>query len=729
MGWVNEQIKQRKLSDQEVFEDSFMQVASVVLGNRKTNKLQDEMVLSKQAMDDILKYYHIKPVEGKEESDDFDEQLEYILRPHGIMRRTIKLSEGWYQDAYGPILGFLKDSDTPIALLPRKLIGYYYIDPSTGETITLNRERAKNISEEGYCFYRPLPLKSLDIKDLILYMKDCISVEDILWMSISTIVVSLVGLIMPRLTKVLTGPVLNSKSLGLLASIGFFMVAVTVASALFHASHSLINTRVSSKTSLAVEAAVMSRVLSLPARFFRQFSSGELYSRANSINSLCSMLFGFVFSLGLSSLSSLLYIGQIFTFTPTLVIPAIIITILTLAVSTATSLLQIRISKEQMELAAKGSGLSYGLITGMQKIKLAGAEKRAFSKWLSHYAKEAEYLYNPPLLIKISGVITVAISLIGNIILYYLAVQSNVGQSNYFAFNVSYGMMMGMFSSLVSMGLSLARVRPILDMAEPILKEEPEVAENREIVTNVQGNIELNNVSFRYEENRPLIIDNLTLKIHSGEYVAIVGKTGCGKSTLLRLLLGFEKPQSGAIYYDGKDMNTMDLKSLRRKIGTVMQDGSLFQGNIFENIAIAAPQLTLEGAWEAAEMAGIADDIRRMPMGMQTFITEGQGGVSGGQKQRLMIARAIAPKPKILMFDEATSALDNITQKHISEALDQLDCTRIIIAHRLSTIKHCDRILVLGNGKIVEEGTYEELLEKNGYFAELVKRQRLDIED
>ena len=236
----------------------------------------------------------------------------------------------------------------------------------------------------------------------------------------------------------------------------------------------------------------------------------------------------------------------------------------------------------------------------------------------------------------------------------------------------------------------------------------------------------MNNVSFRYNENMPLVVDNLSLKIRPGQYVAIVGTTGCGKSTLMRLMLGFETPDKGSVYYDGRDLSTIDLKSIRKKIGVVMQEGKLFQGDIYSNIVISAPHLTIDDAWEAAELAGIADDIRRMPMGMFTMIGEGSGGVSGGQRQRLMIARAIAPKPKILMFDEATSALDNLTQKRVSESLDSLNCTRIVIAHRLSTIRECDRIIVLDKGKIIEDGSYEELIEKEGFFAELVARQRLD---
>ena len=237
----------------------------------------------------------------------------------------------------------------------------------------------------------------------------------------------------------------------------------------------------------------------------------------------------------------------------------------------------------------------------------------------------------------------------------------------------------------------------------------------------------LSSVYFRYNDTMPYVVDGMSLKIRAGEYIAIVGTTGCGKSTLMRLMLGFETPEKGAIYYDGKDISKLDLHSLRRNIGVVMQDGSLFQGDIYSNIVISAPQLTLADAWEAAETAGIADDIRAMPMGMQTVISEGQGGISGGQKQRLMIARAVAPKPRVLMFDEATSALDNRTQKQVSDALDKLKCTRIVIAHRLSTIKNCDRILVLDKGHIMEDGTYDELIANNGFFAQLVERQRLDL--
>lgn len=390
------------------------------------------------------------------------------------------------------------------------------------------------------------------------------------------------------------------------------------------------------------------------------------------------------------------------------------------------SLAQMRVSTEQMTLSSRESGMTYALITGIQKIKLAGAEKRAFARWGNLYAQSAKMMYDPPMFLKIHSVISLAISLTGTLIMYYMSVKAGLSVADYYAFNTAYGMISGAFMSLAGIALNIAQIRPILTMVKPFFDAVPEISDGKQVIDRLSGGIELNNVSFRYNETMPLILDDLSLKIRPGQYIAIVGRTGCGKSTLLRLLLGFEKPQKGAIYYDGKDLERIDLRSLRRRVGVVMQNGKLFQGDIYSNIVISAPWLSQQDAWEAAELTGIAEDIRRMPMGMNTIISEGAGGISGGQRQRLMIARAIAPKPKILMFDEATSALDNVTQKKVSESLDRLKCTRIVIAHRLSTIRQCDRILVLDHGKIVEDGTYDELIAADGSFAELVARQRLD---
>lgn len=727
MGWFDEQIRQRKLSDQEIFEDSIFRMASVVIGRQRAAVLDDNRIVAKQAIDDILKYYHYKAVEIPTGIRDLDEQLEYCLRPHGVMRRNVKLEQGWYRDAFGPMLAFRKSDGVPVALLPKPFAGYWYRSPETGEKTSVNAKTAALFDTEAFCFYRPLPLKKLGIPDLILYMKDCLSAGDYVSLVALTLLGTLLGMLMTNITGALTGFVLNSGSHSLLAGTAAFMISVIIAGKLISIVRELMMKRIETKTSVSVEAAMMMRILNLPASFFRNYSSGELSSRYSAVNQLCDILLGSVFSMGLTSLLSLLYIGQIFHYAPALVTPAIVIILVSVLFSAASTVAQMNISRRIMEKGAKESGLSFALITGVQKIKLAGAEKRAFAKWAQVYSEAAEPSYNPPLLIRANTAITTAINLAGTIVLYYIAVQTRVSPSEYIAFNVAYGSVTAAFAALTGVALSVARIKPILEMAEPILKTEPESSENRSMVTRLNGSIELSNVCFRYNDSMPYVVDGMNLKIRAGEYIAIVGRTGCGKSTLMRLLLGFETPEKGAIYYDGKDMTKLDLRSLRRRIGAVTQDGKLFQGDIYSNIVISAPQLTLKEAWEAAEMSGIADDIRAMPMGMQTIISEGQGGISGGQKQRLMIARAVAPKPKILMFDEATSALDNKTQKQVSEALDGLKCTRIVIAHRLSTIRNCDRILVLDKGRIIEDGTYDQLIAKDGYFAELVARQRLDV--
>ncbi|MCM1023708.1 MAG: NHLP bacteriocin export ABC transporter permease/ATPase subunit [Prevotella sp.] len=726
MGWFDEQIKQRRQSDNDAFADSFVNIAGAVMGSRVSAALNDERRRLKNAFDEILKYYHVRTREIPDNIKDRNEQLEYLLRPHGIMRRTVTLSKGWYKDAAGAMLGVCKDGGAFAALIPTGLSGYSYTDTETGKRVKINRKNEGLFEEEAIAFYKPFPLKKLGIPDLFKFILGTFSPADLTLATAAALVVSLVGMLSPKLNNLLFSTVIESGSMRLLFAVTVFMVCVTVSSMLIQSVKQLIMARINTKMSISVQAAAMSRVLSLPADFFKNYGSGELSARAQSINPLCDMLVSILLSAGLTSVFSLVYIPQIFVYAPALAAPSLVVTLVTAAFSAVSALVQMKISKRQMELSSKESGMSYALISGVQKIKLSGSEKRAFARWGNLYAEQARLSYDPPAFIKMNGVISTAISLAGTLVMYYFAVSSGVSVADYCAFNTAYGMVSGAFMSLAGIALSAARIKPVMDTVKPILDAVPEISEGKQVITRLSGGIELNNVSFRYNENMPLVADNLSLKIRPGQYVAIVGATGCGKSTLMRLMLGFETPQKGAVYFDGKDISTVDLKSLRRNIGTVMQNGKLFSGDIFSNITVSAPWLTMDDAWRAAELSGIAEDIRRMPMGMYTIITEGSGGVSGGQRQRLMIARAIAPKPKILMFDEATSALDNLTQKTVSQSLDGLKCTRIVIAHRLSTIKQCDRIIVLDKGKIIEDGKFDELIERGGFFAELVARQRLD---
>ena len=726
MGWFDEQIKQRKQSDDQLFEEAFVRMADAVLGTKMASAYQSDEAKASGEISEILKYYHIKPREVPDTVRGLDDRLEYLLRPHGIMRRNVTLPRGWYKDAVGALLARRKDDGSVVALIPRGFTGYAYYDAKAAQWVRINQKNEDLFDDEAICFYKPFPLTKLTVPALMRYILECLDKTDVALVVLSTLIVSLVGLLTPRLTALLFGPVVESGSTQVLLALAVFMVSVSISQLLFRSINTLLSSRVTTKLNLSVQAATMMRILSLPADFFKQWSSGELASRSMQLQSLCQMLVSSALNTGLTSLFSLLYVTQIFAFAPALVVPALTIILVTLAFTVGTTLYQARVARKQMELSAQESGMSYALITGIQKIKLSGAEKRAYARWSDLYAKQVALQYNPPIFLRLNTAISTAISLTGTLIMYAMALKSGVGVADYYAFNSAYGMVSGAFMSLAGIAMTLAQFKPVMAMAQPIMDAQPEVSEGKQVIERISGAIEVNNVSFRYREDMPLILDDLSLKIKPGQYVAIVGATGCGKSTLMRILLGFEKPQKGAVYYNGKDLNTIDLKSLRRKIGVVMQNGKLFQGDIFSNIVISAPQLTLDQAWEAAEMAGIAEDIRRMPMGMHTIISEGSGGISGGQRQRLMIARAIAPKPKVLMFDEATSALDNITQKTVSDSLEKLKCTRIVIAHRLSTIRACDRIIYLEKGKIVEDGTYDQLIAQGGKFAELVERQRLD---
>jgi ATP-binding cassette subfamily C protein len=293
----------------------------------------------------------------------------------------------------------------------------------------------------------------------------------------------------------------------------------------------------------------------------------------------------------------------------------------------------------------------------------------------------------------------------------------------FIAFTTAYGLFLSAMQALGDASLSLLRMIPVYERFAPILTTPPEVDGARAFPGRLTGEIELSHVSFRYHDDGPWILRDVSLKIAPGQFVAFVGPSGCGKSTLMRLMLGFERPTSGTIYYDGQDLNSLDLRLVRQQIGVVLQVSRVLPTEIYRNILGASSSRTIDDAWEAAEMAGLADDIRNMPMGMHTYVAEGGGTLSGGQRQRLLIARAIVHRPKIMFLDEATSALDNRAQSIITESLDRLDATRIVIAHRLSTIVNADRICFLDAGRIAEEGTHRELMDRKGAFARLAMRQ------
>jgi len=726
MSLMSDQIELRDELDRKAVSDTFFEIAGTVMGKRTREAMKQDREHTAEAIEDILKYYHVKPQQVPESVREFDDLLDYQLRPGGIMRRRVRLEDRWYRNAAGAMLGTRKDDGSVVALLPLGTRHYYMVDHKQNRRILLTKKTKDLIETEALQFYKPFPSGEMTLGSLMKYMLQQVAPADVAALLLTALAVILIGMLMPWLNNMLFSDVLAAGSYRMLLGICIFMVGASLSATMFRTIKSLLTLRIQTQLSNNIYAATMMRVLSLPAGFFKDYTAGELSSRIQYMNELCSQIVNVFFSTGFTSLFSLIYVFQISAYAPALVWPAVLIVLLNLAIALVTVALQIRNAKKRMEAESQENGFDFQLIGGMQKIRLAGAEKRAFSQWGRLYARVAQLTYDPPFFLKISSVLNLAVSLVGTLVIYGLAIRSGVSVSEYYAFNTAYGTMNGGVMALVGVAQSIASIRPLLELVMPLLKAVPEQAENRKVVESVTGRIEMNNVTFQYEPGERKILDEMNLTIHPGEYVALVGSSGCGKSTLVRVLLGFEEPQTGAVYYDGRDLRQIDVRSLRRKIGVVMQDGKLFSGSIFSNITVTAPWLTQEEAWEAAEVSGLAEDIRRMPMGMHTVISEGQGGISGGQRQRILIARAVAPKPKILIFDEATSALDNLTQKKVSEALDRLRCTRIVIAHRLSTIRQCSRILFLENGKIIEEGTYDELMAKNGAFARLVERQQAE---
>lgn len=726
MGWFEEQIKQRIQNDNEAFYESFEEMARVIMKESVlSERTENQVRQAKTAVEEVLRYFGIRLQETEVKLNSLEEQVEYHLRTHGIMQRRITLRDQWYKDGFGVILGTKVDGSY-VVLINKGRGNYHYLDHKTGKYVSVNAKNEHEISREALCFYRPLPLKKLRLMDLILFMKSVISRNDTLSITVMTLFITLLGVLTPKMNNLIFSHIIVSDNVRALFAAIIFLMGITISSTLLTVLKSLYISRAQTKMSLAINAAVMMRVLSLPLEFFKKYSAGNISSRIQAINTLCTIVSDVFFSSVLTSLFSLIYIGQIFKYTPSLAMPAILIVALTIGITIISAVLQSKISCKNMQEKAKEQGMIFSMFSGISKIKLAGAEKRFFSRWARQYVKSAKLMYSPHAFVKYNTVLITAITIFGTIIMYIISIREQISVANYMAFNSAYAMTSGAFAILSNVALTGASIKPILELAEPILKEVPEIAENKKMVDRLYGGVEISHVSFRYSKTMPMVIDDLSLKIRPGQYVAIVGGTGCGKSTLMRLMLGFEKPDKGSIYYDGKDISSLDLKSLRSKIGVVMQNGKLFQGDVFSNIVISSPNLTLDDAWDAAKKAGMEDDIKNMPMGMHSLISEGSGGISGGQRQRLMIARAIASKPKILMLDEATSALDNITQKIVSDSLDSLKCTRIVIAHRLSTIRQCDRIIVLDKGKIIEDGTYDELIEQNGFFAELVSRQQVN---
>ena len=570
---------------------------------------------------------------------------------------------------------------------------------------------------------RRFPERKLNFLDILVFSLQSLNVADILYVFLISAAVALINMLLPYLNKEIFDNIIPSGETGNLLPIVVVLAASGAGAALFTVTRSLLMMRLRDKVNVDVQAAMIDRTFKLPASFFRKFSSGELSNRIMSVSSICSMLSDTVLSGILSLLFSLVYFYQVYVYAQSLLGICILLMSANILLSAATYACTLRFHRDIQPRSAALTGFLFSLVTGMQKIKTSGAERRAFARWASLFKEASPDKADKPLVITIAPTLSMVLSLGGTLLIYGKAFTSGVQLSDFIAFNVAFGMVSGAIASFNGILPTLAQLKPMSELVRPVLEEIPESEEGMPEVSSLSGAIEINELKFRYDDESPYLYDGLNLKIKAGEYVGIVGESGCGKSTLMRLLLGFEKPESGSIFYDHYNLANVNKSSLRRHIGTCMQDKNLFGGTIFDNITLNAPLSSYDDAWEAARLAGVDEDIREMPMQMHTLINDSGTGISGGQKQRILIARALAGRPSILFFDEATSALDNITQDKVASNLEKLNCTRLCIAHRLSTVRSCDRILVLKGGKIVEEGDYDSLMEKRGFFYELVNKQ------
>lgn len=575
---------------------------------------------------------------------------------------------------------------------------------------------------------RMLPDRELEPRDIYRFVFEGLGVYDWTRVLLGAAAASLAGMVLPAATAFVFTDVIPSvmanavdhADLGLLGPLLAILLAAGFAQAVIGALRALLMGGMVERSARDLISALMDRVLHLPASFFGAYTAGDLASRILSMRSMVELMGDALFSTGLTAVFSLAYVLQMAVLAPQLAGVACMVIALQIAGCAIVAYRTSRMLAARLDWRSQRSGREVSLVEGIQKIRLAGAEVRAFARWASLYRGELVATYGHYL----DAAILAGMGAVGLLAIYALADLSAVSASAFMGFAASYGVVQAALEGLAHAACVGMTPAPFIKLVDPIMICVPETARPGQEVERLVGRIELDNVTFAYGEELEPVLKGVSVKIRPGSYVGIVGRTGCSKSTLMRVLLGFETPQAGAVYYDGRDVRQLDLRSLRRHMGVVLQDGKLFAGSLIENILVSAPDLGVEEAWRAAELAGIADDIRAMPMGMQTLVGEGASSLSGGQRQRIMIARAIAASPRVLLFDEATSALDNATQAHVAASLASLKCTRIAIAHRLSTVRDCDRILVFDDGRIVEDGTYEELVAADGVFADLVRRQQ-----
>lgn len=644
------------------------------------------------------------------------DELDTLLEQHNVFFREVTLTDGWWARCTGYMIGYMAEGGTPVVLTPG-FADYTFAHPKTGEHLTASKN-GNLLRERALSAWLTFPDDTLTVKNLMRYAAYCLCLYDWIYILTACLGVILLTMFTPYVCKLIFSEVIPSGDAGQLVPIATLLLSAAVGLTMVQITRNLMVVRIKDKVEYTLQVALMSRLLLLPATFARKFTPGDLSNRLLSLSrtsssltaNFLSTLLTFMFS-AVMFLQFFIYGGPLF-YTGVLVISIQLVGIMLESYYTR---------KVQLNVNASGSrliGTLFALFSGIQKIKTSGAEFRAFHQWAKAYAPAEQYSSSQPLASFYITSISYCTKFLPMIVTMWAAWHYGLSLSDYIAYCSVLGLVSMAIYQLQGITKTVSRLLPEIQLCRPILESQIEIKEETSVVKNISGKVDIRGLKFRYAEDLPLLFDGLNLTINSGDYVALVGVSGCGKSTLMRLMMGLERPLSGSVFYDQYNLGEINLRSLRRFcIGVCMQDGQLIEGTIRDNIIFSDPSLTDDDAWEAARMAALDGDIRQMPQGMDTPISMDGRGVSGGQRQRILIARALVRKPRVLFLDEATSALDNISQHIVVENLARLKCTRIVIAHRLSTIQQCNRIIVLKDGRVAEDGNFAEL-RALGYFQD-----------
>ncbi len=653
-----------------------------------------------------------------------------IVKASRLRFRVLALQGQWWRQEAGPMLAFFGPDRKPVALIQESPRAYKLFDPETSIEKLVTKELAAQLDKQAFCFYRPLPEEFITLWQLIRFGMFGLK-NELVRLVLMGVLGGLLGLVVPIATGIVFDVLVPEAQRGQLLQIALGMVLIAIAIGVFDFIRSLALLRIEGKMDQNAQAAVIDRLFKLPAPFFRRFSSGDLAERANGISVIRQTVSNTLAQALLGNIFALFNLALLFYYDIKLALVGCGLIAIAFVFTVTISLEQVRCQRQITARQGRISGMVLQFLTGISKLRVAAAEMLAFSAWSKEYALQKKLTYQARKAGNRLVVFNAVFPILASAVLFFAIVKlSAAGTLSPGSFLAFYTAFTTFLAAMLVMTVSLVpalNIIPLFERVRPILETLPEVNASKFDPGPLSGALELSHVSFRYGPSSPLVLKNVSMQIRPGEFIAIVGPSGSGKSSLMRLLLGFDHPETGAIHLDGQDLAEMDIAAVRRQFGIVLQTSKLMPGHILSNIIGTLP-LTEDDAWEAARMAGLEEDIKNLPMGMHTVISGGGGAFSGGQRQRLMIARAVVHKPRILLFDEATSALDNRTQAIVSESLEKLQATRLVIAHRLSTIMKADRIFVLQGGCVVQEGTFEGLLKEPGLFQDLARRQLVDSE-